>query len=370
MATPISIVQRIYKQMNEIKERIDKLWSNEISIEEQHKLLESLRKDCAGLKSDLKNDYDLELSKVEKEITEKRFEHILARLHARMDDQETKPNAKIFPLYHWIKVVAALLIVALVTVLYFSRNHAPQQKELAGNHVQLKKEILRQPYNSGKSAMIINLSDGSRVTLQPQSSLSYYEPFNSRSRNISMKGEATFKVAKDKHHPFIVSANGFTTTALGTEFTVNTNKKDRLTVKLIEGKVVVKAGSENRMKMSDIYLIPGEQLSINTKLKVHSLINFKDSNNTDKPKPALSVTAKDALLFNETPLSEVFSSLAKRYETDFVYEDVEETELQKLYFTGSVGATEKLNTILPVICNMNGLTFKLTAKSIIISKQK
>ncbi|WP_406826344.1 FecR family protein [Pedobacter sp. KACC 23697] len=357
--------------MNEIKERIDKLWSNEISVEEQHKLLESLGKDSAGLKSDLKTSYDLELSTGGKEITEKRFEHILARLHARMDDQEIKPIAKIFPLYHWLKMVAALLIVALITVLYFSRNHAPQQKQLADTDVEIEKVILRQPYNSGQNAMIINLSDGSQVTLQPQSSLSYYEPFDRRSRNISMKGEATFKVAKDKHHPFIVSANGFTTTALGTEFTINTHKKDRVNVKLIEGKVVVKAGAESSMKMSDVYLIAGEQLSINTRLKVHSLISFKDSDHADKPKPILlKIAAKDTLLFNETPLSVVFSRLAKRYDTDLAYEGIEETELQKLYFTGSVGAAEKLNTILPVICNMNGLTFKLTAKSIIISKQK
>lgn len=80
--------------MNEIKKRIDKLWSNEISVEEQHKLLESLGKDSAGLKSDLKTSYDLELSTGGKEITEKRFEHILSRLHARMDDQEIKPIAK------------------------------------------------------------------------------------------------------------------------------------------------------------------------------------------------------------------------------------------------------------------------------------
>jgi len=356
--------------MKEIKELIDKLWANEISLEEQHKLLESLQKDSAELKSDLKTGYDLELSEGKKEITEKRFDHILAKLHIRMDDQEVKQSAKIFPLYHWIKMVAALLVVALVTALYFSLNHTPKKEGLAGNDVQVKKEILRQPYNSGKSEMIINLSDGSRVTLKPQSSLSYYEPFDSRSRNISMKGEATFKVAKDKHHPFIVSANGFTTTALGTEFTVNTNKENRLTVKLIEGKVVVKAGAESRMKMSDVYLIPGEQLSINTKLKVHSLINFKDSDKAVKPQPVLSVATKDALLFNETPLSEVFSSLSKRYDTNLVYEGIEAAELQKLYFTGSVGAAEKLNTILPVICNMNGLTYKLTAKSITISKQK
>ncbi|WP_431291891.1 hypothetical protein [Pedobacter sp. P26] len=126
--------------MNEINQLIDKLWSNEISLEEQHTLLESLKKDSAGLKSDLKTGYDGELSKGNKEITEKRFEHILARLHIRMDEQEIKHSAKIFPLYHWIKMVAAILVVTLVTALYFNLNHTPQKKGLTGNDVQIKKK--------------------------------------------------------------------------------------------------------------------------------------------------------------------------------------------------------------------------------------
>jgi len=356
--------------MNEVKKLVDKFWSEDISLAEKRKLLLLINKKAAELKSDLKHDYDLELASVEGEITERRFQDILVQLHDRIDDQEVKTGPKIFPLYQWIKAVAALLIMALVTALYFNHNHTPKKQVLADHYSQIKKEILRQPYNSGKSAIIIHLSDGSRVTLQPESSLSYYEPFDSKTRNISLKGEATFKVAKDKHHPFIVNANGFTTTALGTEFTINTFKQNKVVVKLLEGKVIVKAASGSSMGMKDVYLTPGEQLTINTKLKSHALINFQDPKKSVKLQSNQNLPPGAALVFNETPLSEVFNNLAKRYHAKVVYDGIEEAELQQLYFTGTFDGTEKMDTILPVICNMNGLTFKRNTNGISISKQK
>lgn len=356
--------------MNEIKELIDKFWSKKISPAEQQKLFELISKEPAELKAILWNDYEQGLPTQTEEITEKSFQDLLAKLHIRMDKQEIQPQVKILPLYNWIKLVAAILIVALGTILYIYRDSAPHKQELVGNHPNIRKEVLRQPYNSGNIAIMINLPDGSKVTLQPKSSLSYYEPFDRNSRNISMKGEATFKVAKDKHHPFIVSANGFTTTALGTEFTVNTNKASRVTVKLLEGKVVVKTSPKSGMTMKDVYLVPGQQLSINTKLKENIIINFENPAKPVRPKSILKTPLKEALEFNETPLSEVFESLSKRYHVEVAYDGIEEAELQKLYFTGSFGATEKLNEILPAICNMNGLTFKWTTNSIILSKQK
>ena len=356
--------------MNEIKELIDKFWSKKISPGEQQKLFELIKQSPAELKTILRDDYVKGLPLGEEEITEKRFQDLLSKLHARMDKQEIQPKVKMLPRYNWIKLVAAILIVALGAILYIYRDSTGQKQESADNIPKFKKEILKQPYNSGNRAIMINLSDGSKVTLQPGSSLSYYEPFDSKSRNISMKGEATFKVAKDKHHPFIVSANGFTTTALGTEFTVNTNKESRVTVKLLEGKVVVRATAESTMAMKDVYLLPGQQLSINTKRKEKMVINFENPAKPVKPQSIVKIPLKEALVFNEAPLSRVFSSLSKRYNVEVGYEGIEEAELQKLYFTGTFGTTEKLNGILPAICNMNGLTFKLVANSIIISKQK
>ena len=355
--------------MNEIKELINKLWSKEITSDEQHKLFELISRDSVELKNILRNEFEQDYSGRKEEVTELRFQALLATLHERMDEREIGSQVKLFPRYNLIKLIAALLIVALGTVFYLNRDTAPLKQELVGKP-KLKKEILRQPYNSGSSAIMVNLSDGSLVTLQPGSSLSYYDPFDSESRNISMKGEATFKVAKDKHRPFIVSANGFTTTALGTEFTVIAKQESRVTVKLLEGKVVVKTTAESVMAMKDVYLIPGQQLSINTKVKSHEIINFEKPAKPDKLQSVVKPPLKEALVFNEVPLSVVFRRLSDRYHVQIGYEGIEEGELQKLYFTGTFSATEKLNLILPTICNMNGLTFKQNANKIDICKQQ
>ncbi len=361
---------RIYSQMSETKELIAKFWSKEITLEEQHKLLEKITREPSELKCSLKADFEQGRIPLEANLSEKRFQDILVRLHARIHTEEVQAKAKVRSLNHWIKLVAALFIVAMACVLYFNRSRVTPKQEVAVNPLKITKPILKQPYNSGNSAMHMELPDGSQVILQPKSSLSYYEPFDSRSRNISMKGEVAFKVAKDKHHPFIVNADGFTTTALGTIFTISTVHQHRVTVKLLEGKVVVKANRASKMSMKDVYLTPGNQLSINTKLKDYAVTDFKDPAKERKPLKALTVPLKDILLFNETPLSEVFSSLSARYQVTIQYDGIEAAELHKLYFTGSIRAADKLNTILPFICEMNGLIFKQTENSIIISKQK
>ncbi|NTE04574.1 FecR family protein [Agrobacterium tumefaciens] len=354
--------------MNEIQELINKYWSKEISPAEQKRLFELISKKSDWLEKDLYQDYENDLSLHKGEIKEKRFQELLIKLHSRIDAKEEQPIVKTFPLYHWIKLVAALLIVVLGTVLYMNRTHTTPKVETIAKNQQLKPEILHQPFNSGKTAVNINLADGSVVTLQPGSSLSYYEPFDSRSRSISMKGEATFKVAKDKHHPFIVSAKGFTTTALGTKFTINTNKKDRVTVNLIEGKVVVKTTSKSGMEMKDVYLVPGKQLTINTRRKEQVVNDFNKMQQDDELKQHLKAPVSESMVFNEAPLNQVFDRLAKRYGVTISYEGMNDISLQKLYFTGTFNGTDKLEVVLPTICNMNDLTFKRTAKNIIISK--
>ena len=86
------------------------------------------------------------------------------------------------------------------------------------------------------------LPDGTEVTLWDQSIVSFTTPFAGNKRDISLKGKASFKVAKDKTKPFTVYSDGISTTALGTEFSVTSFAKENvITVRLKEGKVVVKS---------------------------------------------------------------------------------------------------------------------------------
>ncbi len=60
----------------------------------------------------------------------------------------------------------------------------------------------------------VTLPDGTLVWLNSGSCISYDSDYGHKIRYISLNGEASFDVAKDAEHPFIVEARGITTEAL------------------------------------------------------------------------------------------------------------------------------------------------------------
>jgi len=66
------------------------------------------------------------------------------------------------------------------------------------------------------------LSDGSIVTVNKGSSISYPSKFKSETRQVSLKGEAFFNVTPDKKKPFVISVNDVQITVVGTSFNVKT----------------------------------------------------------------------------------------------------------------------------------------------------
>ena len=67
----------------------------------------------------------------------------------------------------------------------------------------------------------VRLPDGTSVTLNHYSSLSYPERFKSDDREVELSGEAYFEVSKDSKHPFIVQTETIDVQVLGTHFNVD-----------------------------------------------------------------------------------------------------------------------------------------------------
>ena len=67
----------------------------------------------------------------------------------------------------------------------------------------------------------ILLPDGTSVTLNHYSSLSYPKQFKSDNREVELSGEAYFEVSKSKKHPFIVQTETIDVQVLGTHFNVD-----------------------------------------------------------------------------------------------------------------------------------------------------
>ena len=83
----------------------------------------------------------------------------------------------------------------------------------------------------------ITLPDGSTVTLNTGTVLRTRADAGRRLIYLD-SGQAYFKVAKDKDHPFVVHAGGRTITAIGTAFDVRVDPK-HFAITLVEGKVRV-----------------------------------------------------------------------------------------------------------------------------------
>ena len=99
-------------------------------------------------------------------------------------------------------------------------------------------ELANQAFRTGiGQKATVNLPDGTEVTLNTGTTLRTRADPDRRLVYLD-EGQAFFRVAHDKSHPFIVHAAGRTVTAIGTAFDVRVDH-GRFSVTLVEGKVRV-----------------------------------------------------------------------------------------------------------------------------------
>ncbi len=107
---------------------------------------------------------------------------------------------------------------------------------------------------------IIRLEDGTEITLNGGSKISYPEPFEKDKREVSLEGEAFFEVARDVDRPFTVSSGELNTKVLGTSFNVKAYRgEQRIKVAVASGKVKV-----SRKDKGEHFLLPGKSIDYNT----------------------------------------------------------------------------------------------------------
>jgi ferric-dicitrate binding protein FerR (iron transport regulator) len=335
--------------MEDIQHLIEKFWAGKITATEKQQLFEYLNNDEAAWKEYMEQAY---ADSSEELLSEPAGERVLQGLR----EQIIVPK-KVSVIPMWGRWAAAAMIIIMAGWGFFYVNKDTHSLAMQTTPV---KQLL-QHSNTGRHLEIIALSDGSEVQLQPGSMISYYPSFDSLERNISLEGTALFKVAKDHKRPFSVTAKGFTTTALGTIFSVSTTQSDKLSVKLLEGKVVVKAARGSDLVMKEMYLTPGQEFVVNTVLKQFHVENIAASK---------EVHAREHIIimsFNKSQLQDVFAQLGNYYHVQF---DIDTVAIKGLSFTGTFEKSDSLQVVLSAICNMNDLTFNKEGRKIVISKQQ
>ena len=253
---------------------------------------------------------------------------ILAKIHEKIAVQSKQK----FVLPGWAKTVAAVALIVLMAVsaaIYF-RSNQPNMIQYA--------EIgaLR-----GQKASV-TLPDGTKITLNSESTLKYSTNYNQSDRAVELVGEAYFEVAKNKKIPFVVKAGKLEIEAKGTAFNIKAYPTDNsISTTLTEGKIEVKT------PLDVLNMIPNERM---------------EYNNTDQTFRKLTLTdavgsigwLNDELSFENATLAEVVANFSRIYNIDiqFASESIKEQR-----FTGKIN-NNSLLSVLRIISLTSPIRFE------------
>ena len=118
---------------------------------------------------------------------------------------------KRFPWKVFLAVAASILVLFSVglNVFWFFDKEEKQEIQMCEFSVPL-----------GGGLANLTLSDGSKVTLNSGSTITYPSQFAATHREVSLVGEAFFDVAKDSTRPFSVDLSDYKVSVLGTSFNI------------------------------------------------------------------------------------------------------------------------------------------------------
>jgi len=245
----------------------------------------------------------------------------------------------------YFTIAAAIVIIALLPVLYFNTLHPKKTEVVAYNEI----------YNPRGQKRLVTMPDGSNIYLNGDTKIRYALNFNtSAQRIVYLDGEAFFDVQHRNKQPFVVYTGKVSTTVLGTSFNVNAYPSlKNITITVQTGKVgVLFKNQENTSPVQ--FLLPDEQLTINknngkfAKKQVHA-IDF-DSWREYK------------IFFYDKPLSEIAEVIAREYDLDI---EIKNEALKKVKLTAKFDKCSA-KQIMDVIARLSDSKYKIYENKVII----
>ena len=197
------------------------------------------------------------------------------------------------------------------------------------------------------------LSDGTKVWLNAASSLRFPAAFVGKERNVELKGEGYFEVAKNAAMPFRVRVNDMEVQVLGTHFNINAyaDEADTRTT-LLEGSIRFLKGSEAHLvKPGQQVVAPHQEpIVINDDVDLDEVMAWKNG----------------MFQFESADLKTILRQAARWYDIDIAYED----EI-KDRFSGQISRNVNLSQLLKILELTGRVHFEIEGKRIIVkSKMK
>ena len=284
-------------------------------------------------------------------------------------EQAVQPETGVsIPLWRqpWVRVAASLVLVAglgIATWLWRGQPTASLSNSILGRISPALATGAVERVNTSQRVQQLTLSDGSAVTLYPNSRLRYTEPFGADIREVYLNGQAYFTISKNPKKPFWVYTDKISTQVLGTSFMVNAfGQQARASVAVTEGRVSVyrlqdidEARQDRRQARAGVVLTPNQRVSYTgvEERFVKSVV--------EKPRVVVAPPPA-AFVFDEAPVAEVFALLEKTYGLTVVFDA---KSLDGCFITANLTG-ESLTDQLALITKITRSTYELVDGQIII----
>ena len=291
----------------------------------------------------------------------------LDRLNERI--RQTTPDAQVVPLWraNWWKVAAAITVLIGFGWLYtrqtdLSNNPSVDRQPLAQANQPLSEKV-----NATNRPQTVLLSDGSTITLEPNSRLSFPASFTGTERTVYLRGEAFFEVARNTAKPFLVYANESVTKVLGTSFRVKATENDpTVQVAVRTGRVSVYSKTafaqlqrRETTQAEGVVLLPNQQVTF-SRSDGRLVKGLVESPAVIAP----SIQPKETS-FDDKPVSLVLHSLETLYAIDIQFD---EAALANCRITTTY-ADESLRERLSDICQAIGASYEFIDGQVVINSK-
>lgn len=239
------------------------------------------------------------------------------RLQNRMHEKDAPVHNLKKTSFQWLRIAASIALISTLGWIGYSYF----ENKSANTLIQI---------HAANTTLNDTLPDGTRVTLNKNSSLSYTSRFKGNTRPVILKGEAFFYVSPDKTKPFIITINDVTVQVVGTSFNVK-NKNGKTTVDVETGIVKVSKNKDQvELRNGEKVIITDLQSQLLKSVSKGKLYNYYRNKE---------------LICEQTPLQELVDALNEIYDANII---IKKTDLQKKPIT-TVFKDQSLDQILEVI---------------------
>ncbi|HEY9489573.1 MAG TPA: FecR domain-containing protein, partial [Chryseosolibacter sp.] len=194
------------------------------------------------------------------------------------------------------------------------------------------------------------------------SRLKYKEHYQGAAlREVYLKGEAFFQVAKNPTQPFLVHSNEVVTRVLGTSFRVKApdDGQGEITVSVKTGTVSVYTLGEvgEEPQKNAVILLPNQQA---TYMRDHESFG---KGLIAEPEIILSSLNEADFTFDDTPIAQVFEVLENAYGIDIIFD---EEVMNNCFITAPLGS-EPLFEKLKIICRAIGARYETIDAKVVVT---